>query len=97
MAKTTAGRPPKDEGEKGSRQVRVMDDVGEMISWIIRVEGGTTATLLDPMIRAQVTARYKKHEVVIQKIKEAQETLDKVEREAKATAAEPKDRRKKAE
>ncbi len=69
--------------EEGTRQVRVFEDVGEMISWIIRVEGGKTANLLDPMIRSQVTARYQKHKEVIDKIRAAEEELERVEAEAK--------------
>ena len=75
-----------DDGDAGTRQVRVFEDVGEMISWIIRVEGGKTANLLDPMIRAQVTARYQKHREVIDKIRAAEEALERVETEAKQAA-----------
>ena len=75
-----------DESEAGTRQVRVFEDVGEMISWIVRVEGVKTSNLLDPMIRAQVTARYQKHKEVIGKIRAAEETLERVEAEAKQTA-----------
>ena len=72
-----------DDGEAGTRQVRVFEDVGEMISWIVRVEGVKTSNLLDPMIRAQVTARYQKHKEVIEKIRAAEEALERVETEAK--------------
>jgi hypothetical protein len=75
-----------DDGEAGTRQVRVMEDLGEMISWIIRVEGGKTANLLDPMIRAQITARYQKHKEVIEKIRAAEDNLNRIEEEAKQAA-----------
>lgn len=81
VPKPTAGRPPRDEGDRGTRQIRVFEDLGEMISWIIRVEGGTTANLLDPMIRAQILARYTKHQDVIAKLKAAEEAVRRVEEE----------------
>lgn len=72
-----------EKAEKGTHQIRVNPDLGEMISWIIRIEGGTTAVLLDPMLRAQVTARYKKYEAEIKKLKDAEEKMRKVEAEVK--------------
>lgn len=82
--------------EKSTHQIRVNADLGEMIAWIARVEDTTTSQLLDPMLRAQILARYKKHESAIDKIKEAEERLAKVEAEAKASTQE-KERKKKAE
>lgn len=98
-------RPAKGDGEKGSHQVRVMPDMGEMISWIIRIEGGTTAVLLDPMIRPQVTARYRRYEAEIEKIKVAEEALKRVEEQVKAKTRDggrteerpPAERRRRAE
>ena len=80
---TKTGR---EESDRGTRQVRVFEDVGEMISWIIRIEGGTTASLLDPMIRAEITARYLKHEDAIDKIKAAENALKKIENDARDQA-----------
>lgn len=73
---------------EATRQVRVFEDMGEMISWIVRVEGGTTANLLDPMIRVQIEAKYAKHRAVIDKIKAADDELQRVEKEAKQRASE---------
>jgi hypothetical protein len=86
MAKATQPASSRDESEKGTRQVRVFDDVGEMISWIIKIEGGTTAALLDPMIRDGVVARYRRHEEAIKKIRAAEEELEKALQEAKSQA-----------
>lgn len=83
--------------DKASHQIRVKPDLGEMIAWIVRVEDTTTAQLLDPMLRAQIQTRYKKHEAAIEKIKVAEEALAKVEEEAKASVQEPKDRKRKTE
>lgn len=77
MAKT--GRPTTGEGDRGTRQVRVMEDIAEMCGWIVRVEGGTTAQLLDPMVRAEIEARYERHRAAIEKIRAAEEELRKVE------------------
>jgi hypothetical protein len=46
------------ESEPGSKLVRVHADVAEMISWITRLEGMSATSLLDPLIRPQITARY---------------------------------------
>jgi|GEM_PF-6363025 len=79
-------KPVRDENEEATRQVRVFEDIGDMVSWIVRVEGCKTANLLDPMIRAEVTARYLKHKDVIDKIRAAEEALAKVESDAKQQA-----------
>lgn len=79
-------KPVRDENEDATRQVRVFEDIGDMVSWIVRVEGCKTANLLDPMIRAEVTARYLKHKDVIDKIRAAEEALAKVESDAKQQA-----------
>lgn len=80
MAK--AGRPKLDDSDRGTKQVRVFEDLAEMISWIVRIEGGTTANLLDPMIRAEVESRYERHRAAIEKIRAAEDELRKVETEA---------------
>lgn len=69
--------------EKSTHQIRVNADLGEMIAWIARVEDTTTAQLLDPMLRAQIQARYKRHEVVIDKLKTAEAALRTAEEEAR--------------
>jgi hypothetical protein len=74
--------------DKASHQIRVNADLGEMIAWIVRVEETTTAQLLDPMLRAQIVARYKKIEAAVEEIKAAEQALAKVEEEAKASLQE---------
>ena len=65
------GRPK--ENEQGTRQVRVNDDIGEMIGWIIKIEGGSTAKLLDPLIRDSVVARYEAIKGIAESIKKAKD------------------------
>lgn len=81
--------PDKAREKKGTTHVRLFTDLAEMIGWIVRVEKKTgkdgAAQLLDPMIRAQVTARYNKYLPHIQKLKQMQAQLKKAEEEA-ATA-----------
>jgi hypothetical protein len=38
--------------------LKVNDDLGEMISWIVQLRGGTVATYIDPLIRKQVEKDY---------------------------------------
>lgn len=79
-------KPTAEPMEKGTRQVRVYEDVGDMISWIVRVTGENTASLLDPLVRAEITEKYMRYEEQIKKIKAAEDALKKVETEAKQAA-----------
>lgn len=69
------GRPTKDDGsgDGKARMVRLQNDMADMISWIVKLEGGTAAQLLDPLIRGPIKARYKRIEPQVKKIKQAQE------------------------
>lgn len=73
------GRPRADEGDRGTRQIRVFDDVGEMLSLLVRILGTSTAQLLDPMIRPDLESMCKRHEAEIAKIKEADEVVRKAQ------------------
>lgn len=85
------GRPTNAEGPANTRLIRAFEDIADMIAWIVRVEGGTTANLIDPMLRPEVTARYQKHEETVNRIKKAEDELRKVE-EAEAAKREKKKR-----
>lgn len=74
-----AGQDGGEKVEKGTHQIRVNADLGEMIAWILRIEGGTSAVLLDPMLRAQVTARYKRYEKEIDELRAAEDAMKAVE------------------
>jgi hypothetical protein len=88
----------RDATDETTKQVRVFEDVGEMISMIVRVEGGTTANLLDPLIRPQITARYNRHREAIEKIRAAEKELERAEQDAKRSAAQDNQpKRKRAE
>lgn len=71
MAKR-AGRPKKDDGDQETTHTRVFKDLAEMIRWIVRVEGGSSAQLLDPLIRTPIAARYSKIEHLVAGIKAAE-------------------------
>ena len=66
------GRPRKSDGDQATRHVRLFEDIAEWVKWVVRVEGGSSAQLLDPLIRAPILARYKKHEKAIEAIKAAE-------------------------
>jgi hypothetical protein len=82
------GKRRQSRDEKSTHQIRVNADLGEMIAWVARVEDTTTAQLLDPMLRAQVLARYAKHAAVIEKLKTAERALREVEEEARQVTRE---------
>ena len=79
MARTPKQNPTDD----STRLIRVYADIREMISMIVQVEGGTTADLLDPMIRYHITARYEKHRAKIERIRAAKQELERVKSEAR--------------
>ncbi len=85
-----ARKPARVDGEKGTTHVRLLADLAEMISWIVRLERleqkGGSALLLDPMLRPQIRARYGKYKAQIDQIKAAEAELRKVEDQAAAAA-----------
>lgn len=72
MAKGRGGRPRKEEGERGTRQIRAFEDIADMLGWICHFEGGSVAQILDPMLRAQVAARYAPYAGAVEAIKAAE-------------------------
>jgi hypothetical protein len=58
MPKHPGGRPKKGQEPAGSRQVRVMSDLADMIGEIVEVrgKGWSSVRLLDPLIRGEITA-----------------------------------------
>lgn len=63
MAK--GGRPKKDDGEQGTRQVRVFDDIAEMLADLSLVHPKSTAQILDPLIRPEVEELHRKFKHLI--------------------------------
>lgn len=82
------GRPKASEGEAGTRQIRVNEDLADMISLVVRVIGGSSATLVDPMIRPDVVALYEKHKAAIEGIRLAEEKVREAEAVLKRTEEE---------
>lgn len=72
----TRGRPPKPEDES-VRAIKLHSDLVEMISWIVKLKGGSAATLVGPLIRAQIEARYEQVKPQVEKIKRAQAEVKK--------------------
>lgn len=63
------GRPKRDESGQGTRQVRVFDDVADMLSWICEVQRLSSAVVLDPLIRNVIQRRYTELYPTIRKVK----------------------------
>lgn len=70
-------------GENGTRQIRVYDDLADMIGEILEVEGGTAAALIDPLLRPQISAKHAQLEPEIQKIRKAKENLERARASAR--------------
>lgn len=85
MEMQMAGKPKK---EKGTTHVRVMVDLAEMISWIVRLENlepkGGSAILLDPIVRPRIRARYQRYAAQIATIKAAEAEVRKAEEAAQS-------------
>jgi hypothetical protein len=75
MAKR-AGRPRKEEGERGTTHIRAFDDIAEWVRWIVRVEGGSSAQLIDPLVRAPLKARYDRIAHLVEGIKIAEQKAE---------------------
>lgn len=58
--------------KKSKWTVKLNDDVGEMVSWIVKLKGGTMASYLDPIIRERVKEDYKDVAREVETIKKAQ-------------------------
>ncbi len=75
------GRPKKPSlapvDESATKLVRIHADLADMLLWIARIEGGTVASLVDPLVRPQITARFKSIEAEVSKIRNAQIAADK--------------------
>jgi hypothetical protein len=52
------GGPRKDRDDAGTRLVRVNGDMAEMIGWIVELKGGSSAKLLDPLIRKGIKEEF---------------------------------------
>ncbi len=72
----------KDESEAAVKLVRINVDLAEMLSWIVKVKGGTVAEFLDPLIRPQVTTAYKQIEAVVLKAKKVEEEMKRIRDQA---------------
>ncbi|VTR99166.1 unnamed protein product [Gemmata massiliana] len=56
---------------QGTRQVRVPEDLADMLAGIIEVEGGSVADFLDPIARPAVIARFQEIEPALKTIRAA--------------------------
>ena len=57
--------------EVPSRLARIPGDLAAMLSGIVEVEGGTIAEIVDPLIRPEVTRRFREVKPTLDKIRRA--------------------------
>lgn len=69
MAKSGGSRMARD--EPGTRLVRVNADIAEWIGWIVELKGGTSARLLDPLVRKPIKKSFEEIEADVTVIKKA--------------------------
>lgn len=88
------GRPPKNAGDRGTKQVRVFEDIADMLSDLSLVYPQSTAQILDPLIRAEVEELHEKYLPKIEEAKAAkaiaEEKLQKIREEAQRIANDEK-------
>lgn len=65
------------EGLTGSQSVRLSLDLARMIAWICEIEGMKAHELLDPILRAPISARF-------ERIKKRAEEIEKIKLKAQA-------------
>lgn len=99
MAKGKGGRPRKDEGDNGTRQVRVFEDIAAMLADLALVHPKSTAQLCDPLLRPEITELHKKYKLQIDAAKaaqaEAQRAIEQARSEAVQIASEQQSRKPK--
>lgn len=91
MPKNAGGRPPKSEGDQGTRQVRLNEDLADMLAWIIRIKGGTTAKYLDPLTREHIEGDFDEIEPEVKAIQKAERLAKDAEEAAKRKHSEKKE------
>jgi hypothetical protein len=79
--KRPVGRPAAFEG--GTRQVKLPEDLVQMMQWLTRLEGGTLAQIIDPLVRPEVEKRFSRRQADIVAIKVAEDAA------AKASGRDP--------
>ena len=71
------GRPRKDQGEAGTSQIRINDDLAVMLSELLLVmPNKTTAQIVDPFLRPELTLLHERHKAQIEKVKAAIEAAE---------------------
>lgn len=56
---------------QGTRQVRMHEDLADMLAGIIEVQGGSVAEILDPIARPEIVARFQQIEPALKTIRAA--------------------------
>lgn len=67
-----AGRPRSPDEDRTSH-VRVREDLAKIVAWLIRVQGVSSAKMLDPLLRPILLARFAEHIHTIRAIKAAED------------------------
>jgi hypothetical protein len=73
MSKAKGGRPTKIEGDRSTKLVRLPADLAEMLAWINRISGISSADFIDPLIRPQVELEYRRIQPARDAVKKAEE------------------------
>ena len=63
--------------KKKTRQARLPEDIAEMLGCIAMVKGTSSATILDPLVRSEVTRQYREIEPIVKRIRRAKASVSK--------------------
>jgi hypothetical protein len=72
------GRPKSEEGDLGTKHVRIKADLAEMLSEILKIDGGTSADYLDPLVRPQIATTHAELLPAINALKKGREQAEKL-------------------
>lgn len=84
MPSKAGGRPPKENGDQGTHHVRIYSDLGLMIADLADLLGKSTASICDPILRADVEALWNEHRPQIERMKELRKEQESIREKVKA-------------
>lgn len=82
----SAGGRPKKGHEARTKQVRMDDDLADMVGWVVKAMETTTAQYLARLTRAVIEADYAKYLPTIRKLQELEAEMERRAKEIRTSA-----------
>lgn len=84
VASKPGGRPPKESGDQGTKQVRLFTDLGEKVADLADLFKISTAQICDPLLRADIEAQWDENRTQIERMKELKNEQEKIREKAQS-------------